>query len=97
MTGADMFRVKDEKKGAITGTKGYKWKLSKEWTSYKDVDMSFYKGLITDAVAAIRKVGDVSIMIDDLDILESDMVEAPMEFFDVDTKVVDITEDDLPF
>ncbi len=93
LTGEDLFRVKEEKKGAITGTKGYKWKLSKDWNGYKDVDMSFYKKLIVDAIGAIKAVGDASIMIDDLELLESDEEDFPVEMFD-EPKV---TSDDLPF
>lgn len=63
-TGEEMFRVADEKKGSISGTKGFKWKLAKEWAGKKDLDMSYYKDLTEKAIEAIQKVGDVSIMID---------------------------------
>lgn len=90
-TGEELFRVKDEKRGAITGTKGYRWKLSKDWSNYKDVDMVFYKNLISEAIDSIKSVGDASIMIDDLErfIASEDL---PMESY-----VVDISDSDLPF
>lgn len=106
-TGDDVFRVKEEKKGAVAGTKGHKWKLSNDWSNYKDVDMSFYKQLVIDAVSAIKAVGDASIMIDDLEILESDEDESPIEWFDVPKPIglayddvigeIAISDEDLPF
>lgn len=107
-TGCDMFRVKEEKKGAIAGTKGFKWKLSKDWSGYKDVDMTFYKKLIVDALNAIKAVGDVSIMIDDdgvLQIIDED--ESTIGSFDLPKPIglpiddiigeINISDDDLPF
>lgn len=96
LTGEEMFRVKDEKKGAVTGTKGYRWKLSKDWKNYKDVDMSFYKQLIIDAILSIRAVGDDSIMIDDLEALETNEEAFPISLFN-EAKEIDISDDDLPF
>lgn len=116
-TGEEMFRVADEKKGSISGTKGYKWKLSKDWTGHKDLNMNYYKDLLEKAVEAIAKVGDVSII---LDKPEFDKVAAQCELndykciagnyavtnadpygdpFDVsgDTKVIEISDDELPF
>lgn len=101
-TGGVLTRVKEEKVGAISGTKGYKWKLSKDWTNYKDVDMSFYKQLIVDAIGAIKAVGDASIMIDDLEVLETDEEDLPVELFDTPiydelTNTLNISDSDLPF
>lgn len=42
----------------VTGTKGHKWSLANEYTSRDDVDMSYYTGLVSDAVNDIYKVGD---------------------------------------
>jgi hypothetical protein len=110
-SGEEMFRVKEEKRGAITGTKGHRWKLSKDWTSYKDVDMVFYKKLVTDAIGSIKAVGDASIMIDDLENLDTDEDELPVEWFDtppVENRpnvwtdengktIIDVSDEDLPF
>jgi hypothetical protein len=63
-TGEEMFRVAGEKKGSISGTKGYKWKLSKDWSGYKDIDMHYYKDLLEKAIEAIKSVGDLGVMID---------------------------------
>jgi hypothetical protein len=98
MTGSDLFRVKEEKRGAISGTKGYKWKLSKDFKDYKDIDMSFYKQLVIDAIKAIKNVGDASIMIDDLDVLEVVEEESPIEFFDHSScECADELDNTLPF
>lgn len=56
-TGFDMWRVKDDKKGAVTGTKGFKWRLASDFKDISDVDMNYYHGLIKDAIESINKVG----------------------------------------
>lgn len=65
-TGEEMFRVTDDKRGSISGTKGFKWKLSKDFTNHKDIDMTYYKDLVDKAIEAIRKVGDVTIVLPDI-------------------------------
>lgn len=62
-TGEELFRVSGEKKGSISGTKGYKWKLSSEFLNRRDVDMTYYKDLLEKAVEAINKVGDGSLIL----------------------------------
>lgn len=64
-TGEEMFRVKDEKRGAISGTKGYRWKLAKDFTDMRDVDMVYYTELVESAKEAINKVGNINVMFDD--------------------------------
>lgn len=66
VTGEEMFRVTEEKKGSISGTKGFRWKLSGEFTDRKDVDMTYYTELVSKAIEAIRKVGDIQIVIPDV-------------------------------
>lgn len=66
LTGEEVFRVADEKKGSISGTKGHRWKLSKDWSGKEDLDMKYYNDLVEKAVAAIEKVGDPSIVIPDM-------------------------------
>jgi hypothetical protein len=97
-TGEEVFRVVDEKKGSISGTKGHKWKLSKDWSGYKDLDMSYYTGLIEKAIDAIKSVGDVSIMIDIPD-CKGDDCECNSESYALIDVFggIDIPEDDLPF
>lgn len=63
-TGEEIFRVADEKKGSISGTKGVRWKLSKDWSGKNDVTMSYYKDLIEKAIDAIKKVGDHTVIFD---------------------------------
>ena len=63
-TGEEIWRVTEDRKGHISGTKGFKWKLSSEFTDYKDVDMTYYQGLIDKALEAIGKVGVVTDLVD---------------------------------
>jgi hypothetical protein len=60
--GEPLMRIDGEKKGYVTGTKGYLWKEAKDFKTIKDVDMAYYKHLVVDAVKAINEVapsGDV--------------------------------------
>jgi len=75
-TGDEVFRVVEDKKGSISGTKGYRWRLSKDWKHKKDVDMTYYKNLVDKAVEAIDKVGDASVMIDGLRKVEDENSKA---------------------
>jgi hypothetical protein len=112
MSGEEMFRVADEKKGSISGTKGYKWKLSKKWSGHKDLDMSYYQELLEKAIEAIVKIGDVSIMldtppeisqcdIDDYKCIAAQYGISPAydedPFADPNFMTIDIDVDELPF
>ena len=66
-------RVTDDKKGYVAGTKGFKWRLSNDWVGKEDVDMLYYKGLISKAIENIEQVGDVSIMIEDWEVLSQEV------------------------
>lgn len=47
---------------SVSGTKGFKWR---QWSDYKgvdDIDMTYYEGLVKDAVDGIYKVGDGNII-----------------------------------
>ena len=59
-TGQEMFRVVDEDKSYVAGTKGYLWKQSSEYKEKEDVDFQYYETLVDKAVKAIADVGDVS-------------------------------------
>lgn len=80
-TGEELVRVKDEKRNAITGTKNYKWRLMSDYQGKEDIDMTYYEGLIEDAIKAISNVGNVNEIID------------PFEKKDPQ----DISLDELPF
>lgn len=65
LTGGVMTRRPEGKNpAAVTGTKGYKWKLFDEGFNLDDVDMAYYNHLIQDAIDNIDKVGEASKMID---------------------------------
>jgi len=57
----ELFRINGDKKGAVAGTKGYRW-LESEVVRLRDlqdkVDTSYYKRLADDAVTDISKFGD---------------------------------------
>lgn len=58
--GALLWRVKDEKFYAVTGTKGHTWieaSTAKEFNIYEDVDGSYFDNLVDAARSAIEKFG----------------------------------------
>ena len=66
--GANLYRVKDGKNYAASGTKGYKWLESD--TVQRDhledyIDRSYYQKLCDDAVATISKYGDFEEFVSD--------------------------------
>lgn len=63
--GADLWRVKDGQKYAVTGTKGYKWiereiAVDKEKIGELSLDMSYFDELRKKAIAAIEKYEPIS-------------------------------------
>lgn len=66
-SGGILYREKDGKYYAATGTKGYRW-LESEYLRDKDyikmIDMSYYNKLVDEAVETISKYGDVEQFID---------------------------------
>lgn len=54
--GGILYRVKDGKFYAATGTKGYLWKEA-NMTSYDEVDLSYFETLSDKAIATINKFG----------------------------------------
>src|SRR5699024_7038874 len=63
-TGHEVRRINEDKEGYVSGTKGYLWKLSSDFEDRKDIDMAYYNNLVEKAIDAIRKVGDVSKVIE---------------------------------
>lgn len=57
LSGEELFRVAGDKKGYVTGCKGYKWKLAEDRIQISDIDMSYYHKLVHDAIKAINQVG----------------------------------------
>lgn len=59
--GGILYRVKDGKKYAVTGTKGYLWleaEIAKQFRDKVDVDMSYFDNLVVEAIKTISKFGD---------------------------------------
>lgn len=60
--GGDLWRIKDDKKFAVTGTKGYKW-ITREMAAGREslddlhVDMDYFEKLVNDARKAIDEYG----------------------------------------
>lgn len=66
--GAVLYRMQDDKYYAATGTTGYRWletAMVKELGKEADIDGSYYKVLVDDAVDAISKYGDFEWFISD--------------------------------
>ena len=60
--GGILVREQNDKYYSVTGTKGYRWleaETVKNLKKEKDIDDSYYKKLVDDAIAAISKYGDV--------------------------------------
>lgn len=60
MEGGNLWRVKDDKKYAVAGTKGHKWitrdaAVAREQAGTLDLDMSYFEGLADAAVKAVTK------------------------------------------
>ena len=51
-------RVDGDKRSYVTGTKGYLWKLSSEYSGYEDLDMVYYDGLVESAREELEKVDE---------------------------------------
>ena len=63
--GAILWRIKDDKKYAVTGTKGYFWleaemfKKRQEQGDKVEIDMTYFEELVDDARKTIAKFGDL--------------------------------------
>ena len=59
--GGILYRVKDEKRYAVTGTKGFFWleaDVAKELGVEDEIDMSYFENLTNEAIKTISKFGD---------------------------------------
>ena len=59
--GGLLYRVKDDKKYAVTGTKGYLWleaEIAQQFRDRVDVDMTYFDNLVNEAIKTISKFGD---------------------------------------
>lgn len=91
-TGHEVRRITEDKEGYVSGTKGYLWKLSSDFEDRKDIDMAYYNNLVEKAIDAIRKVGDVS------KVIEGYSGDDPKPINDLYRAVMpDIEDDQLPF
>lgn len=57
-TGSELMRVDGDKRSYVTGTKGYLWKLSSEYSGYEDLDMVYYDGLVESAREELERVDE---------------------------------------
>ena len=79
--GGELFREKDGKYFAATGTKGYRWmeaELVKEFGYEDRIDKGYYISKVNEAVEDIRKLGDFESFVSD------DPVPEDYEFFSVE-------------
>lgn len=66
--GGGLYREKDGKYFAATGTKGYRWleaEMVKELNKEEDIDKSYYVKMVDDAVATISEYGDFEQFVSD--------------------------------
>jgi len=66
--GGTLYRVKDGKQYAVTGTKGYYWmeaEVAKSLGDKVEIDMSYFDHLIDEAHKAINKFGDFDAFVSD--------------------------------
>ena len=66
--GGILYRVNDDKYYAATGTKGYRWlesEVVRTLGKEDDIDLSYYRKLVDDAVATISEYGDFEMLISD--------------------------------
>lgn len=67
--GGVLYRFADDKYYAVGGTKGYRWleyELVESAGKQKDIDMTYYRSLVDDAVTQLAEYGDVqSFLADD--------------------------------
>jgi hypothetical protein len=67
--GGTLWRIKDGKKYAVTGTKGYQW-IEREVAHFRDsidelfTDMDFFEKLKNDAIKAIEKFEPIEEFVD---------------------------------
>ena len=74
--GGVLYREKDGKYFAATGSKGYRWleaEMVKELNKEEDIDRSYYINMVDDAVATISKYGDFEEFISDDPVPEIDV------------------------
>lgn len=82
-TGEDLLRVgkskingeEVEKMYYVTGTKGYKWRLFRDYKGKQDIDMSYYNNVIDEAVQKIKDVGDIGLILDPFDLNKAGKIE----------------------
>lgn len=72
LTGTDMWRITEPKdpdvepkKGHVSGTKGFGWKLWSDYKGKEDVDMTYFNKQVDDIVKQIEKVGDPALILED--------------------------------
>lgn len=66
--GGLLVRSNGDKYDSVTGTKGYRWleaEVIKQLGKEKDIDMSYFRKLVDDALAQIAEFGDVEAFIAD--------------------------------
>jgi hypothetical protein len=67
-SGGILYRVQEEKKYAVTGTKNYKWLSAdavKELEKEDDIDVSYFEAAVEEALEKIAEFGDPTIFLGD--------------------------------
>lgn len=79
--GGILYRMRDDKYYAVTGTKGYRWLESEMVRSMNKedcIDISYYEALVNDAVDAISKYGDFEWFVSDDPYVGPQLISDPL-------------------
>lgn len=98
--GGVLYREKDGKYYAATGTKGYRWLESEmvaELGKEKDIDHRFYIALVDAAKDTIDKYGDFEWFVSDDAYIKPPLMEGEYGLYPAGKNVEIISDKDLPF
>lgn len=89
--GGVLYRVKDDKYAAVTGTKGWRWmeaEMVSRLNKQDDIDLDYYKSQVNDAVESISQYADFEWFV-------ADDTDGPLpDFMNIPEGV---TEEEVPF
>lgn len=101
--GAVLYRKQDGKYNAATGAKGYRWlesEMVKELGIEDDIDKTYYRKLVDDALETISKYGDAEMFTSDDPYVTQTKKEPLPDFMNIPIDAdeeVPFDEDPLPF
>lgn len=97
--GGILVTKRDNKYNATTGSKGYRWlesSMVKELGKERDIDISYYRKLVDDAVDDISKYGDFSWFVSDDPYIPAEKSKPQFQFSDF-MNIPEDADDKIPF